>query len=432
MRAAHHGDRSRHGSDAPGRIGASPSGEPAGHRPRPRLRSAGPHEVPALGRHAPRRTRPRTPAPLSPDDIARIRAPFRGARLLPGKAYHDDAIFDWEREEIFYRDWLGVARAEEPPSRAASWCRGAGRERPAGPRPGRRDPRLLQRLPATGARRSSRSRCGKAVRFQCPYHAWIYDLDGKLIRAKHTEDLDDFSFETLRPEPGPPRDLAGLRVLCFADESVDARSCRRTWSTGTSTTRASAATIRELRRAARLTYDVGANWKIVAENYSECYHCPGVHPLLNKLHALRPGRGLPGRGPVEGRLDALLRGLRDDVDERLAPRPAAHLRPRRDRRAPDLLLHPVAEPDRQRPPRLRPDPPGLAGRPQPDRSSTATSTSRTRQGWARSTSAAPSSSGTSRTAGLPRRRGCSSRGPDPGAGSPAATRTRRLASRRST
>lgn len=37
--------------------------------------------------------------------------------------------------------------------------------------------------------------CGKVVRFQCPYHAWIYDLDGSLIRAKPTEDLDDFSFD---------------------------------------------------------------------------------------------------------------------------------------------------------------------------------------------------------------------------------------------
>ena len=38
-----------------------------------------------------------------------------------------------------------------------------------------------------------------------------------------------------------------------------------------------------LRSAKSITYDVATNWKFVAENYSECYHCPGLHPQLNKL-----------------------------------------------------------------------------------------------------------------------------------------------------
>src|SRR5919112_4344276 len=37
--------------------------------------------------------------------------------------------------------------------------------------------------------------CGSAVRLQCPYHSWVYDLDGRLVRAKHTETLEDFAFE---------------------------------------------------------------------------------------------------------------------------------------------------------------------------------------------------------------------------------------------
>ena len=58
-------------------------------------------------------TSPRTPAPVPAQAIADIRAPFRKATLLPGMAYHDDAVYAWEREEIFFRDWIAVGRAEE-------------------------------------------------------------------------------------------------------------------------------------------------------------------------------------------------------------------------------------------------------------------------------------------------------------------------------
>ena len=276
---------------------------------------------------------PRTPAPLSPDDIARIRAPFRGARLLPGKAYHDDAIFAWETEEIFFRDWLAVGRAEEVAEPGSFLVRDVLGESVLLVR-GRDDViRAFYNVCRHRGTAVEERECGKAVRFQCPYHAWIYDLDGSLVRAKHTEDLEDFTFDTLRPGAHPVRDLAGLRVPVLRRRVRDRRGCEAYMGDWYAHHASFGRDMSPLTRAARLTYDVGANWKIVAENYSECYHCPPVHPLLNRLHALRPGRGLPGRGPVEGRLDAVRRGLRDDVDERQARRPAAALRPRRDRGA---------------------------------------------------------------------------------------------------
>ena len=64
--------------------------------------------------------------------------------------------------------------------------------------------------------------CGRAVRFQCPYHAWIYDLDGKLIRAKHTDDLEDFTFEGYGLAPIRTETWQGFVFLCFADETVTA------------------------------------------------------------------------------------------------------------------------------------------------------------------------------------------------------------------
>ena len=45
----------------------------------------------------------------------------------------------------------------------------------------------------------------------------------------------------------------------------------------------------QLRSAKRIEYDVRANWKLIFENYSECYHCPGVHPMLSKVVTVRFG-----------------------------------------------------------------------------------------------------------------------------------------------
>ena len=52
----------------------------------------------------------------------------------------------------------------------------------------------------------------------------------------------------------------------------------------------------ELRRAREITYDVAANWKAIVENYSECLHCPGVHPELNRLSHYMSGDEYEGPG----------------------------------------------------------------------------------------------------------------------------------------
>ncbi|MGZ9161051.1 MAG: aromatic ring-hydroxylating oxygenase subunit alpha, partial [Candidatus Limnocylindrales bacterium] len=215
---------------------------------------------------------------LTPDELASVRREYRGASLLPKRAYHDPAIFEWERTNIVRRDWIMVAREEDAPD------------------PGTYvlveladDPLIVVRG-RDGALRAfhnvcrhrgtsvAEEPCGKVVRFQCPYHSWIYDLDGSLIRAKHTNDLDDFSFA----EYG----LVEVRLetwqgFIFLNLDPVATSLRdqlgdlvEHWRRFDFTT---------LRRAKRIEYEVHANWKFIAENYSECYHCPGVHPQLNKL-----------------------------------------------------------------------------------------------------------------------------------------------------
>ena len=244
-------------------------------------------------------TTARTPAPVTAEEIARVRAPFRQATLLPGRAYHDRAIYDWEVDEIFLRDWIAVGRAEEVPEPGAFARREVFGEDVLLVR-GRDD---VVRAFYNVCRH--RGTCveerveGRAVRFQCPYHAWVYDLDGRLVRAKHTEDLEDFSFETYGLIPIRSETWGGFVFLCFADESVTPplREYTGDWSDHHAGFGRDPST---LRRAARLEYDVAANWKIVAENYSECYHCPPVHPLLNRLTPYDLGEDFPADGPWKG------------------------------------------------------------------------------------------------------------------------------------
>ncbi|HEX5828811.1 MAG TPA: aromatic ring-hydroxylating dioxygenase subunit alpha, partial [Candidatus Limnocylindrales bacterium] len=121
--------------------------------------------------------------------------------------------------------------------------------------------------------------CGTAVRFQCPYHAWIYDLDGRLVRAKHTEDLEDFSFETFGLAPIHVATWQGFVFLNLTDGEVAPLEDQL----GDLVEHFARFEFGRLRSAKRIDYEVAANWKFIAENYSECYHCPGVHPQLNKL-----------------------------------------------------------------------------------------------------------------------------------------------------
>jgi Rieske 2Fe-2S family protein len=220
---------------------------------------------------------PDTPI-LTTEELASIRRPYRGARLLPGRTYHDTAIHDWEREQFLRHDWVIVGREAEAPQAGTYFTTELDGEPLLVVRG--RDDRLRAFYNVCQHRGTAvvEEPCGKAVRFQCPYHAWIYDLEGKLVRAKHTEDLEDFSlddfglnsvrletwqgfvFLNLDPYAAPLADQLGDLVERFARFDFAA-----------------------LRPARTITYDVAANWKFIAENYSECYHCPGLHPQLNQL-----------------------------------------------------------------------------------------------------------------------------------------------------
>jgi Rieske 2Fe-2S family protein len=161
--------------------------------------------------------------------------------------------------------------------------------------------------------------CGKAVRFQCPYHAWIYDLDGTLNRARHTEDLEDFSLDSFGLTPIGCATWGGFVFLSFDPDTPPFEDYAGDWLDHHA---GFGRDLSQLRRAARLTYDVAANWKIVSENFAECYHCPPVHPLLNKLTPYDLGEDFFPNGPWKGGWMILANGCETlSVDGQRSGRP---------------------------------------------------------------------------------------------------------------
>jgi Rieske 2Fe-2S family protein len=119
---------------------------------------------------------------------------------------------------------------------------------------------------------------------RCPYHSWTYALDGTLLHAPHTHDVDLPAFALhpvgaaawggwlwlhASPADAPP--------LLEALAPVPANVVRYPLDT--------------LVVGRRLVYDVAANWKVIAENYNECYHCGPVHPELSRLVPAFAGGG---------------------------------------------------------------------------------------------------------------------------------------------
>jgi Rieske 2Fe-2S family protein len=135
---------------------------------------------------------------------------------------------------------------------------------------------------------------GSAAAFVCPYHAWTYRLDGSLRAAREMPPGFDLATHGLRPLP--LRVIGGLIFISFSASPPDLSEVASAVETMTERHGWAGARI-----AARRRYAVAANWKLVMENYHECYHCQPAHPEFSILHALaRPGaRSLDGSEDFE-------------------------------------------------------------------------------------------------------------------------------------
>ncbi len=130
---------------------------------------------------------------------------------------------------------------------------------------------------------------------QCPYHAWTYGLDGALMAARNMDRVAGFDRSRFPLHPVQAATFEGFVFVNLASEPLDFES-----DFAPLLGRFADWNISALRTARSITYDLACNWKLAFLNYSECYHCPLVHPQLDKLSPSESGRNDLSEGPFLG------------------------------------------------------------------------------------------------------------------------------------
>ena len=211
---------------------------------------------------------------------------------LASRFYSSQSVFALERERLFHAQWFCVGRAEQVPSRGDclhvhvagesvlilrqtddslrafyNVCR-------------HRGSRLVRTPPLPDPDQPSAT-CSTSMStgVVCPYHAWTYNLDGSLRAARYVQ------FDSTCPKEGfslVPVHLDTWGGFIFVNlATTPAQSLHEQLAVPVRKLERYA--LSDLRRGAQLIYDVRANWKVIMENYNECYHCGPVHPELCAL-----------------------------------------------------------------------------------------------------------------------------------------------------
>ena len=243
--------------------------------------SAGPAQAPWQPEHLELADRSRElwlqmPAPIDQAAVADLVRPFGRSRSLPAEAFRSRELFEWEIEHIFSGGWICLGRTADllAPGQLRAISHGA-------------ETVLLAR-DSGGVVHAFSNVCRHrghpllevgdpidARLIRCPYHAWSYRFDGTLRSAPSLTTSPEFD-----PSNWP---LTSIRVdewagWLFMDLSGTANGLEATF--GNLAGYLAPYEPERLVKVARHSYEIAANWKLVVENYHECYHCTSIHPEL--------------------------------------------------------------------------------------------------------------------------------------------------------
>ena len=231
------------------------------------------------------------PAPVPADDLAAALAPFGTSRMLPRAAYVDPAVFEWEQRNIF-SGWHCVGHAADLDGVGAQRAVGSGAN---GILLVRGEDGVVRAFANVCRHRGHElMACGAATKRRgivCPYHSWSFKLTGELRNAPGFDNGDGFDPAQFG--------LIELRLIDWHGWLfVDPSGRDEDFADHVAGTEEIVGPYQpeNLTVVARHSYELATNWKVIVENYQECYHCSAIHPELSRISPPTSGANvdLPG------------------------------------------------------------------------------------------------------------------------------------------
>lgn len=198
---------------------------------------------------------------------------------LPAEAYTSPVVWEAEKEKIFYREWNFVGIASSLAEEGAYKTLSIGDQNIAVVRGKDGQLRAVYNVCAHRAHELLNGE-GVTNSIKCPYHAWVYELDGTLrpnpaIMKTPGFDTREFCLKTVRIE-----EFCGF---IFVNLDPEAKPMSQVYGGFEEEFRKHFPDPAKLVLARRDHYDIKANWKNVVDNFLECYHCPPAHPAFAQL-----------------------------------------------------------------------------------------------------------------------------------------------------
>ena len=206
-----------------------------------------------------------------PDWIAEVRKPLLEASTLPSFCYTSPDFFDREVKEIFLKNWQFAGRVESIEQKGQYFCYDGLGGSVIVIRTKNDEIRAYANI---CRHRGSRllSGQGQCARIVCPYHSWVYQLDGELMGAANMEDVSAFQKEDFPLLEISLKMWGGFIFINYDPYPISFEDCLGNFPDMFTQHKTG-----EMRLAHTLDFDVNCNWKLLAENALEAYHTGTVH-----------------------------------------------------------------------------------------------------------------------------------------------------------